>query len=239
MASYRGHLMFATPLGAAYGGLAWWQYGFEWDVALLGAGVTALGGMLPDLDSDSGVPVRTLFGVAAAAVPLLMLRRMLTMDMQPGQMICIMAATYCLIRFVVSALFKKITVHRGMYHSVPAMLIAGLAVFLFYHDPNQMVRYFIAGGVMLGFLSHLVLDEMCSVNMVGVKVQLNQFAGSAVKFFSASWIANLVTYAMLACLAFVAAMEFDVPRSKFAQVVNSNGLQNTWLARFANSRASQ
>ena len=38
-----------------------------------------------------------------------------------------LAATYLLVRFGVSELFKRITVHRGMYHSIPAMLIAGLA----------------------------------------------------------------------------------------------------------------
>ena len=34
------------------------------------------GAALPDLDSDSGVPVRELFGVAAATVPFLLLQRL-------------------------------------------------------------------------------------------------------------------------------------------------------------------
>src|SRR5947208_12653748 len=66
MASYRGHLAFSTVLGAAYGAGAIWQFQIPWAPAALGGGLTALGGLLPDLDSDSGVPVRELFGLAAA-----------------------------------------------------------------------------------------------------------------------------------------------------------------------------
>ena len=75
MASWRGHLTFSTGLGAAYGGLAFTQLGVDWPTAAVAAGFTALGGLLPDLDSDSGVPVRELFNLAAVAVPLALLRR--------------------------------------------------------------------------------------------------------------------------------------------------------------------
>src|SRR5262245_65933144 len=76
MASYRGHLMFSSVLGAAYGAAGAWFLHLDWGPAILGAGVAALGGLLPDLDSDSGVPVRELFSLAAAIVPLLPLHRL-------------------------------------------------------------------------------------------------------------------------------------------------------------------
>ena len=65
MASYQGHLAAASVLGAAYGGLGYVYWGLDWGPAFLAAGLTALGGLMPDLDSDSGVPVRELFNVAA------------------------------------------------------------------------------------------------------------------------------------------------------------------------------
>src|SRR5262245_395473 len=70
MASYRGHLMLSAPLGAAYGGLALLKPEWDWGPIFLGAGATTVGGLMPDLDSDSGVPVRELFGITAAAVAL-------------------------------------------------------------------------------------------------------------------------------------------------------------------------
>jgi membrane-bound metal-dependent hydrolase YbcI (DUF457 family) len=104
------------------------------------------------------------------------------------------------------------TVHRGMFHSIPAMLIAGLVVFLAYHSENDFTRLALAVGTMLGFLSHLVLDELCSVDFMGVTVTLNKFAGSALKFVSPSWMATLVCYACLAGLGFVAWLDLGSPR---------------------------
>src|SRR5206468_1768640 len=88
-------------------------------------------------------------------------------------------------------------VHRGMFHSIPALLVAGLGVFLVYRPADEVVRWFVAGGVMLGFLSHLVLDELCSVDFTGARVRLNKYAGSALKFWSTSATATFTCYLLL------------------------------------------
>jgi hypothetical protein len=59
----------------------------------------------------------------------------------------------------------------------------------------------VAIGVMLGFLSHLVLDELCSVDFMGARIKLNKFAGSAVKLWSKSAPATIFTYLILVVLA--------------------------------------
>jgi hypothetical protein len=91
-----------------------------------------------------------------------------------------------------------------MFHSVPAMLIAGLVIFLFYKSPDLRLRGFLSVGAMLGFLSHLVLDELCAVDLTGLTPKLNQFAGSALKLGSASWSATAFTYLLLLALAWAA-----------------------------------
>ena len=101
-----------------------------------------------------------------------------------------------MIRYGLSHLFKHLTVHRGMFHSIPAMLIAGLIVFLLDHGSDLTVRLFLAGGVMIGFLSHLVLDELCSVDFMGM--HLKKSAGSALKLVSKSLPATLICYGILA-----------------------------------------
>ncbi len=95
-----------------------------------------------------------------------------------------------------------------MFHSVPAMFIAGLATYLMYHSDNERLRVFLAGAVMLGFLSHLVLDEIYSVDFMGVGLHLNKYAGSAVKFVSKSWTATLTTYLLLGFLAWRAWIDW-------------------------------
>jgi hypothetical protein len=209
MASYQGHLAFSSVLGAAYGGAAALQWQLDWGPVFLGAGLTALGGLLPDLDSDTGVPVRELSGVAAAATPFLLIRRLQGAGFTMDQMLVLLGAVYLFIRYGVAALFKHVTVHRGMFHSIPGMLIAGLLVFLGYRHPDVGLRLFLAGGIMFGFLSHLVLDELCSVDFMGLRLRLNRSAGSALKFYSSSWLATLTTYVLLLGLVGLASLEFE------------------------------
>jgi hypothetical protein len=91
-----------------------------------------------------------------------------------------------------------------MFHSVPALFIGGLTVFVFYPSENVRLRTFLAGAVMVGFLSHLVLDEIYSVDFLGARLHLNKYAGSAVKLVSKSWLATLMTYIVLALLVWMA-----------------------------------
>jgi hypothetical protein len=211
MASYRGHLTFAGLLGVGYGSLSLFEWGYDWGPALIAAGLTTLGGLLPDLDSDSGVPVRELFGVSAVVAPLLLFGRVWTAcNQSTEQTIVVLAVIYLFIRYVLSQIFKRFTVHRGMFHSVPALLIAGLATYLAYPSDNVRLRTFLAGAVMLGFLSHLVLDELYSVDFMGARLHLNKYAGSAVKFVSRSWPATLTAYVLLGLLAWRAWL--DAPR---------------------------
>lgn len=200
MASFRGHLAFSASLGTTYGGLLAWQLGIDWGTAALAGGLTAVGGMMPDLDSDSGIPVREMFGLAAVFIPLLVLRRLIDLDFQPEQILVILGGLFILIRYAGARVFKRLTVHRGMFHSIPALLISGLGTFLLYHNPSLKPRLILSAGVMTGFLSHLFLDELYAVDFRGLKPKLNQFAGSALKFGSKSRVATGLTYILLVFL---------------------------------------
>jgi hypothetical protein len=212
MASYKGHLTFSTALGAAYGAVGLFGMDYDWGTAWLAGGLTAVGGLLPDLDSQSGVPVREMFGLAAALAPFLMYQRLMDDSRltNHAKVIVVLAAIYLVIRYVLSMVFKRVTVHRGMFHSIPGMLIAGLIVFLLYSNPSSLkARLFVATGVMIGFLSHLILDELCSVDFMGLRIRLNKYAGSALKFFSPSWSATLLTYAVLGLLSYLAYLDWQ------------------------------
>lgn len=208
MASYRGHLTFAGLLGAGYGSLALFEWHWDWGPALIATGLTTLGGLLPDLDSDSGVPVRELFAISAAVAPILLFRRVYAQCQQSTeQTLVILAAVYLFIRYVLSHIFRRFTVHRGMFHSIPALLIAGLATYLLYPSDNVRLRTFLSGAVLLGFLSHLILDEIYSVDFMGARLHPNKYAGSAHKLFSRSWPATLTAYLLLALLAWRAWLD--------------------------------
>src|SRR5580692_4668325 len=98
MAAFRQHITFSSALGLGYGALLT-QWGVAWEHALLAGALCGVAGMLPDLDSDSGRPIRELFGVTAVAVPLLLLQRLRNAGATPEGTIILIALIYALIRF--------------------------------------------------------------------------------------------------------------------------------------------
>lgn len=154
--------------------------------------------MLPDIDSDSGIPLRESMGFAAAIVPMLMLGRLHELGLNYEQIVLATGGIYLFIRFGVARLLAKYTVHRGMFHSLPAAAIfAGLA-FLLSGSNDLQLRYFKAGGVLLGVMSHLLLDELYSVEWSGGRWRFKKSFGTAIKLWGKSWWSNFSTYAKLA-----------------------------------------
>ena len=72
------------------------------------------------------------------------------------------------------------------------------------------VRVLMAIGVGIGFLSHLVLDEMYSVQWDGMKVRLAKSAGTAMKFFGPEALPNGITMGLLLCLSYATLVEADI-----------------------------
>jgi hypothetical protein len=202
MASFRGHLATAAGLGVSYGGAAYWRLGIDPKLAAIAAGITTVGGLLPDLDSDSSVPNRALFRLAAVGAVILTFQHLLSTYYSIVEGAIILASAYLAVRYVLATVFRFITVHRGMFHSIPAMLIVGLSLYLLYGTYGDRVRLFMAGAGMLGFLSHLVLDEICAVDFQGAR--LKKPFGSALKLYSSSWSANTFCYGTLFTLGFLA-----------------------------------
>jgi len=203
MASYKGHLMLAAPLGAAYGAAALMRPQFDWGVPLLGTSLCTIGGLLPDLDSDSGVSVRELFGLASTLTAVLLLQPVRNLGFTLDQSMALVIAAYLFMRLRRVGHLPQDDRPPGMFHSIPAMLIAGLAVYLAYPGTDFFLKCYLGGAVMAGYLSHLVLDEFYSIDFNGVRLKFNQFAGTALKFGSPSWPATLCTYAILFALGYV------------------------------------
>lgn len=206
MASFRGHLTTSAILGIAYGFAGFWSLGVRWWMGALGTGMTAMAGLLPDLDSDSSVPNRTLFRIAGPFAALLSFQHALSAGLPLDRAFLRMLATFIVVRYLFSFLMRKMTVHRGMFHSIPAMLIAGLAIFLIYLHMDKRLRLFLAGAVIAGYMSHLVLDEICAVDFQGGRIK--KPFGTALKLFSQSWLATTACYGLLFLLAMLALVEY-------------------------------
>jgi len=201
MAGFKTHVTTSSVLGIAYGGVAFYQH-VPLPTCLLATGLCGVSGMLPDLDSDSGRPLRESVTFAAAVVPMLLVGRMERMEWPMESIVLAGAIIYLSIRWGLAWVLKKFSVHRGMFHSIPAMLIFGLITFLLVESPDMMIRYYKAGAVMAGYLSHLVLDEIWSIDFRHFR--LKSSFGTALKLWGDSTWANISTYAKLAVLTYVA-----------------------------------
>ncbi|TLS77269.1 hydrolase [Mariprofundus erugo] len=158
-----------------------------------------IGGMFPDIDSDHSVAAHWLFRLLTLATTLMVVIT-LQGTMPLWSLLAWAAATAVLMRYVVLTLFTRITVHRGLFHSLPAVLLTGLITVALGQKLLAWSLPFcwLAGGFISGgYLLHLLLDELFSVNLANS--ELKQSFGTALTLFSpAAWRSYLLLYTAVA-----------------------------------------
>ncbi len=169
-----------------------------------------LAGILPDIDSDHSVPTRLVFNMISFAVAVAALfawQGQVSLPILLG----ISLASALFVRYIVYALFAGITAHRGLFHSLPAALLFGLAsVSVGIHLLGWPLHFawLAAGFVSGGYLLHLLLDEIYSVNFMGST--LKKSFGSALTLFTrSSWLSYLALYAAVGISFYLLPMPTD------------------------------
>lgn len=207
MAGFKTHVTVSSALGIGYGAAAYGYFHLPPSTCLLAAGLCGVSGMLPDLDSGPGRPLHESCTFAAAAVPMMMIDHFEKWGLNHEMIVIVGAALYFLIRFGMPEVLKRLTEHRGMFHSLPTALIFGELTFLLSSGADERLRLFKAGAVVLGFLSHLILDEIWSVEFFSTHPGLKKSFGTAFKLFGKGWLPNLFTFTLLGFITFVTLHE--------------------------------
>jgi hypothetical protein len=201
MAGFRIHVSTSAVLGCGYAGAAHALYGVPADTAVVAGAMCGFSGMLPDLDSDYGVPLRETMAFTAAIIPMMLVGRLQSFNLSYDAMALVAVSVYLFMRFGLTNMIRKYTVHRGMFHSIPTGLIfAGLAFLVCGAAPFE-IRCYKAGGVLLGFMSHLVLDEIYAIEWKGGRWRFKKSFGTALKFWGEDGWSNFTTYAKLVIVA--------------------------------------
>ena len=202
MADFKTHITGSTLVGIGIG-VAGYSYGIPLQSCLLAGGLCSVSGILPDLDSDSGVPYRESVAFISAFVPMLLINRFQSLGWPRETIVLACALLYIGIRFGVADVFRRYTVHRGMWHSIPAAASVGLLAFLITDHRNLELRLYWTLAAVVGFLTHLILDELYSVDFRGVR--LKKSFGTALKFWSTRGMwPNISTYGKLGILMILA-----------------------------------
>ena len=173
--SVAGTLSGAAAIGAVYGGLA------EPTEALLLFSMGTIGGILPDIDSDHSIPVNLLFScLATLGAFFSVFSRISTYSLVEA--ILLWAAVFFFVRYPVFELFKRFTVHRGVFHSLTAAVFFCFLCAIVLYDVFALpsVLAWLSGlFILFGYMVHLLLDELYSVDMMGIR--LKKSFGTALK----------------------------------------------------------
>ena len=209
MADFKSHITGSTIVGVAYGYWGVTSQSMSIESGMLAGGLCAVSGMLPDLDSDSGIPLRETSMFVAATAPMLMIDRLRDLGLSHESMALAAMIVYIAIRFIGVEFFKRFTVHRGMWHSIPAAASAGLIAYLVMPCPTASIRVFKSLAVVLGFVVHLIMDEIWAVD-VAAGFRLKKSFGTALKFFGNSVTANTIVWSMFAGLLYFSMGDHEI-----------------------------
>ena len=155
-----------------------------------------IGGILPDIDHDNAVPVRIIQFVISNLVAFLVVYNYLT-KLKTLDIVGLWFGIYVLFE-IIFFLFKKFTTHRGIIHSIPMGILFGFMTILFLRNIlhiNLIVSYYTGIFVFIGYLTHLILDEIYSVDLAGNRIKKS--FGTALKVCSNDKKINLIIYSSI------------------------------------------
>ena len=132
-----------------------------------------IGGILPDVDLQRSYPSRIIFSLIGMIVAFLWVFSTKN-ELAIVELWVIGLIIYATIRYPIWMIFHKFTKHRGAFHS----LIAAFAFAFFstaisfnFYDKTAFVSWLIGLLVFYGFIIHLVLDELYSVDFTNRRIK--------------------------------------------------------------------
>ena len=169
MADFKTHL----SIGAATGFfLSIATFLFDWIgsiyMAIIIFFTTVIGSFLPDMDSNSGLPVRIIFGLYAYLAATLTIYYLHDNGSTIYLILFLPIASFVFVYYYLKKLFLKFTSHRGIFHSIPALLISFFLTLIIAWSTDLLIleKFVIALSIGFGYLSHLILDEIYSINVL-------------------------------------------------------------------------
>jgi hypothetical protein len=129
----------------------------------------SLGSVLPDIDLKDSRPSRALFAGLAVFFSFALLFHFAP-KLSIAEMWLLWIGTLLFVRYGLHTAFHKTTSHRGVWHSWIAGIASAFAtVIIFYYvfDRPDGVAWLAGGFLFIGFLTHLILDEIYSVDVLG------------------------------------------------------------------------
>lgn len=172
-------------------------------VAVTLAGV--LGSVLPDIDLKDSRPARAMFAGLAVFFSFAVLFS-LERKYSIAEMLILWLGTLLLVRYVAKEVFFHFSYHRGIWHSLLALVFCAFVTALVYSrllHRDEGVAWLAAGFMGAGFLTHLILDEIYSVDVMDTRIKTS--FGSALKLVDLHHPGQTAAIAIATVLALMVA----------------------------------
>ena len=210
-------------------------------VAVTVAGV--LGSILPDIDLKDSRPGRALFFGLAAFFSFVALfvgaGRYSIVELWVLALL-----TFLAVRYVAHAIFHRVSYHRGIFHSIVAAIFFALLTVIIYRHAlgrHEGVAWLAGGFMLIGYLVHLLLDEIYSVDVMDTRIKSS--FGTALKL----WDGNHLGHSAMMTAAAVGLFLVSPPSKTFVEGISSPALwsglkqqllpRDKWFGYFGNVAA--
>ena len=199
MANFQTHFNVASFVSAVGAGTMYYSGLVDKPEATLLFAGGIIGGILPDIDSDNSTPTKIMQYIFANLISFFVLFKYI--GVYPiGNLLLIWIGSFVSVMGLFY-LFKKFTSHRGMFHSIPAGLVFWFSFsLLFYYvfHYNYVISWYFGMFVFLGYITHLTLDEIYSVDISGARMKKS--FGTALKLWSKDIKSNILFYSLIIVL---------------------------------------
>ncbi len=165
--------------------------------AVIAFAIGTFGSLMPDIDSDNSKAIEIGFTIISLLVTILFIFAKIT-SYSIVELIIMGGVIFSTLRFGLIGAFRRVSRHRGIFHSIPVALIWGLFTTLIAYNSfnaNALVSW-IDGFIMsFGYIVHLLLDELYSVDLGNRRVKKS--AGTALKLFKLKSRADTMRYIII------------------------------------------
>ncbi len=214
MAGFNAHLTSGAVTGTGLGliGLTTGYLRTTETIAI--AIIGTIGGLLPDIDSDTGKPLQLLFQLISVMIPVFLYPYFLEYftDGVPFS-ICYFSMFYLFINYVVCPFIKKLTAHRGVMHSIPFAILCGEIAYLSLLKSSDSFALFGSLAIFLGSITHLTLDEFHSLKFTkGIIPTFKRSSGTALTFTAPDFVSISTVYLLMISFgAFIIMQFYEIP----------------------------
>jgi hypothetical protein len=182
MANFNTHFTVAAAASAVVSATLLSMEVVSPEQAVIAFGLGTLGGLLPDVDSAHSTSIKVGFNVLSLLMTIMLIfAKSSTYSLI--EMFIASVIVFMGIRYAFLELFRKISKHRGMFHTVPVALIWGIVIAIlgqWFFELNSLVAWVYGFMITWGYLVHLILDETYSVDLGNRRMKRS--SGTAFKF---------------------------------------------------------